>query len=489
MKQKTLPWRLKLAVDPRTQASRALDQTLEDSLKPGHDFKLFEDARDGSQREIDAEGFKVVDWMPEQKKAKIVDPDGRMHAVPIMDLGMPNAGDYYWRLNWASRVMDPAGDVSAKARDTLLDLSVMAPEDSFSLLAIPADNFPKERSVVQYQLASEAQSRSLRKLKITGEDSIILSSLISGEPRLNEKPCGDDLKFVGEDPKKLSVFPMRVSAAGGDKLTVGAILVSSDKGKLSDLLVREAVYRADELAKLLILERDRSIDFITGALSRKTFIDRATEEVERNIRSPGSLAYAFCDMDHFKDLRTAFGQQVGGESFRQFVSLASSVLEGAGFIGTTGGDEFSVLMTSLDKDEAVRRMKALIADVCNHRFVVTLPPEPAGKPSAELHEAEKISHPRRVKGRRGEADKIILPSGSLVDSLEDGTRIITLPEGALTVSTGLVFMDELGDLTGQSPAKIRDKLKSQAVFYEEMAKARGRNRLYHAGTNRKKTIQ
>ncbi|MCO5159150.1 MAG: GGDEF domain-containing protein [Aquamicrobium sp.] len=91
------------------------------------------------------------------------------------------------------------------------------------------------------------------------------------------------------------------------------------------------------------LERALAYDDLTGALSRRAFIDACSRHFAQG-RDGGAGTLLFLDLDHFKQLNDRHGHAVGDKALRHFVEVASTVLPPRASLGRLGGEEFAVLL-------------------------------------------------------------------------------------------------------------------------------------------------
>jgi len=64
------------------------------------------------------------------------------------------------------------------------------------------------------------------------------------------------------------------------------------------------------------------------------------------------LTVAIMDLDHFKQINGAHGQQVGDQVLRAAAAALREALRGDDFVTRLGGDEFGVLLTGLRDSDA-----------------------------------------------------------------------------------------------------------------------------------------
>ena len=98
--------------------------------------------------------------------------------------------------------------------------------------------------------------------------------------------------------------------------------------------------KAAELASLNLA----NVDTLTGALSRRNFLNLADQELARSNRYGLPLMVLMLDLDHFKGINDRFGHAAGDAVLQRFVQTVTDVLRESDLIGRLGGEEFAVLL-------------------------------------------------------------------------------------------------------------------------------------------------
>jgi diguanylate cyclase (GGDEF)-like protein len=98
--------------------------------------------------------------------------------------------------------------------------------------------------------------------------------------------------------------------------------------------------KAAELASLTLA----NIDTLTGALSRRNFLNLAEQELARSNRYQLPLMLLMLDLDHFKLINDRHGHAAGDAVLHGFVQTVTAVLRESDLIGRIGGEEFAVLL-------------------------------------------------------------------------------------------------------------------------------------------------
>ena len=98
--------------------------------------------------------------------------------------------------------------------------------------------------------------------------------------------------------------------------------------------------KAAELASLTLANTDA----LTGALSRRNFLNLAEQELTRSTRYELPLMLLMLDLDHFNRINDQHGHAAGDAVLQGFVQTVTSVLRESDLIGRLGGEEFAVLL-------------------------------------------------------------------------------------------------------------------------------------------------
>ena len=89
-------------------------------------------------------------------------------------------------------------------------------------------------------------------------------------------------------------------------------------------------------------------DNLTGLPNRSLLQDRLARSIARAERSQRKVAVLFIDLDNFKNINDTLGHDVGDELLRQVSRRLSECVRLEDTIARQGGDEFIVLLDSLD---------------------------------------------------------------------------------------------------------------------------------------------
>ncbi|SAL43888.1 sensor domain-containing diguanylate cyclase [Caballeronia humi] len=119
-----------------------------------------------------------------------------------------------------------------------------------------------------------------------------------------------------------------------------------------------------------LLSAEARHDALTGALSRRYFLDTLRHEVELARAAGTPLSVAIADLDYFKQINDRFGHASGDRALEHFVEVCRAQLRPSDAIGRLGGEEFGLLLpqTALADAQAVleRLRKRFHHEHCAH---------------------------------------------------------------------------------------------------------------------------
>ena len=104
-------------------------------------------------------------------------------------------------------------------------------------------------------------------------------------------------------------------------------------------------------------------DFLTGALSRRHFIELGCQELRRCANAEKGFTVVVTDIDHFKKVNDNHGHAAGDAVLVNFVNAVKSDLRSGAVVGRLGGEEFAFFLESSSLEDArpiVERVRAAI---------------------------------------------------------------------------------------------------------------------------------
>ncbi|MFM0014246.1 diguanylate cyclase [Paraburkholderia sediminicola] len=124
-----------------------------------------------------------------------------------------------------------------------------------------------------------------------------------------------------------------------------------------------------------LLSAEARHDALTGALSRRYFLDLLRHEIERAHAGNEPLCMAIADLDHFKQINDRFGHAAGDRALEHFVDTCRAELRGTDAIGRLGGEEFGLLLPATDLAggrEVVERLRLRLKAIPSPKLPVSV---------------------------------------------------------------------------------------------------------------------
>ncbi|GFZ82799.1 diguanylate cyclase [Elstera cyanobacteriorum] len=128
--------------------------------------------------------------------------------------------------------------------------------------------------------------------------------------------------------------------------------------------LQEANNRLQALNKMLALEIEQrkiledelrrlaTLDALTGALTRRRFLELFDQELARRNRTNLPLSVLMIDLDHFKLINDRFGHATGDLALTHFSAVCKACLRTHDHLGRMGGEEFAALLPETNIEDA-----------------------------------------------------------------------------------------------------------------------------------------
>jgi diguanylate cyclase (GGDEF)-like protein/PAS domain S-box-containing protein len=110
---------------------------------------------------------------------------------------------------------------------------------------------------------------------------------------------------------------------------------------------------------------DRALhDYLTGLPNRALFSDRLTHALNRRRRDGERVALLYVDLDRFKPINDRAGHKVGDHLLCEVATRLKSLVRDADTVARIGGDEFAVLLETVDGErQALAAAERIVAIV------------------------------------------------------------------------------------------------------------------------------
>lgn len=128
--------------------------------------------------------------------------------------------------------------------------------------------------------------------------------------------------------------------------------------------IRQVVAAAEQLEKLAYT------DSLTGAFTRRYFIDIAEKEIKESYEQNHPFCLIMIDIDYFKSINDTRGHIVGDEVLKILVSRIKHTLRKDSIVTRYGGEEFVVMLPKTNLDNAIRSAWRICKNIENSKFLI-----------------------------------------------------------------------------------------------------------------------
>ena len=111
-------------------------------------------------------------------------------------------------------------------------------------------------------------------------------------------------------------------------------------------------------------------DSLTGLPNRVLLQDRLHQILSQTNRNDKKFAVLFLDLDRFKSINDSLGHAAGDELLKQVAYRLKENIRGADTVARQGGDEFVVILSSIEGSRQAARVASKIISTITHPFQV-----------------------------------------------------------------------------------------------------------------------
>jgi two-component system CheB/CheR fusion protein len=152
-------------------------------------------------------------------------------------------------------------------------------------------------------------------------------------------------------------------------------------------------------------------DPLTNTPNRHLLRDRLTQAIGSSIRENNNFCLMFLDLDHFKEVNDTLGHAAGDELLIQVSRRLESQVRDKDTVCRFGGDEFVLLLSEINKDDAASKANLVLTEILKPYFIhdqvlnistslgIAIYPEDGSDYSALLKNADTAMYQAKENGR------------------------------------------------------------------------------------------
>ena len=241
-----------------------------------------------------------------------------------------------------------------------------------------------EKTLVQKQAAELKKSRDLIHSVIESTSDVIYVKDVNGRytlfntagAKLMQKSVseiiGKDITFLAplEEARevmaddslvmksgRIKTHELLVTKATGETMTLHITKgpLFDEKGAVSGLFGIARDITEKKKSEELVW-RQANFDTLTGLPNRRMVFDRLEHEIKLSNRESIPLALLFVDLDRFKEVNDTLGHQAGDSLLKEAAQRLVSCVRESDTVGRFGGDEFIIILGSLEDIGSVERV-------------------------------------------------------------------------------------------------------------------------------------
>ncbi len=186
------------------------------------------------------------------------------------------------------------------------------------------------------------------------EECDLRNSLKQGfEEKDNVHQCMLTREFVIDGKPVLKHFKIKAKYAKYKDEGIGVVVIDD---------MTEIEQQKEQLRELA------TRDYLTGMYNRRYFFEVAEKFYENARRQNISLALVMIDIDHFKSVNDTYGHDAGDVVLKGIASMFSDFTRKADIVARFGGEEFCLMLTSVDAGQAYAVVEKLRERIMNESF-------------------------------------------------------------------------------------------------------------------------
>jgi diguanylate cyclase (GGDEF)-like protein len=164
-----------------------------------------------------------------------------------------------------------------------------------------------------------------------------------------------DCRFIKEESSLLNYKNYTVIPLNIDKHNIGYLAASAVyEGQREKFNILSQQFLLG-IKRALLYKKVQELaitDSLTQVFSRRYFLERFNEELQRSKKFELKFCFLMADIDYFKSYNDQYGHLVGDAILREVARAIKENIRQIDFVGRYGGEELSIILAETDKEQA-----------------------------------------------------------------------------------------------------------------------------------------
>ncbi|SDG68869.1 diguanylate cyclase [Desulfosporosinus hippei] len=119
-----------------------------------------------------------------------------------------------------------------------------------------------------------------------------------------------------------------------------------------------------------LLKAMATTDGLTGLYNHSLLLELLKKELLKQERNNQKIAFVMIDIDRFKTVNDTYGHTAGDIVLKELAKIIRKNVRASDIVGRYGGEEFSIILSDTELNDAVNLCERMRLEVQNHEFIL-----------------------------------------------------------------------------------------------------------------------
>lgn len=229
-------------------------------------------------------------------------------------------------------------------------------------------------SILGYNLAKDIIPDNV--VKLIDEEQADLAML--NMKRIMQEEIGPvEYRYKRKDGSLIDMDVNSTVLTDGSSVPFGLVFVARDiteRKKAEDILTKskEEIEKMNKklLSSYKLLKEKSVHDGLTGLYNHQYIIELLEIEIKKVNKTRDDLCLMMLDIDHFKNVNDTYGHQAGDMVLNKVATIITESIRETDFAGRYGGEEFMVILPSLNLKKAALVAERIRLKIQNYTYAI-----------------------------------------------------------------------------------------------------------------------